>query len=494
MRTWIWTFIVFVAAVALALVLREHSGNVLIVAPPWHVSFSITFGVIGLIVLFFAFYVLLRLVSWLTGSPERFKIWRSRRAEKRDQELLQNGWISVLEGRYAQAEKELSKLLAKTRSNTSKVVAGLASAQASQYLGEYQRRDESLEAAKKSAGDDPRLKLAFATAAADMYLEQGQIQEAIDLLQPVQDASSRHFQATRLLLRAYKQQGNYERVYELTRLLLRRSAIDKTEALRYIEYAATCRIAAADTEQFKVIWGDLRAEEKQLSAVALAAAEHLAKDEKHEEISRILEAAIQQNPNPELYSAYANCPQELYSRRLSKAEQWLQKTPHDPALLATLGRLCIIGQLWGQAEHYLKRSMKERNDLRIHALLGQLYDALGRQDEAIYHWRVAALTAGTLPIMSPRRLLPAADLKADPTLVDGHLPEAPVIEDNSRPIAASAVDSSVFAAPAPMPSRQAVPTTESTTGSNEHEEYFDSAPLPGVDMDIITDDRRRSND
>lgn len=494
MRTWIWTFIVFVAAVALALVLREHSGNVLIVAPPWHVSFSITFGVIGLIVLFFAFYVLLRLVSWLTGSPERFKIWRSRRAEKRDQELLQNGWISVLEGRYAQAEKELSKLLAKTRSNTSKVVAGLASAQASQYLGEYQRRDESLEAAKKSAGDDPRLKLAFATAAADMYLEQGQIQEAIDLLQPVQDASSRHFQATRLLLRAYKQQGNYERVYELTRLLLRRSAIDKTEALRYIEYAATCRIAAADTEQFKVIWSDLRAEEKQLPAVALAASEHLIKDEKHEEISRILEAAIQHNPNPELYSAYANCPQELYSRRLSKAEQWLQKTPHDPALLATLGRLCIIGQLWGQAEHYLKRSMKERNDLRIHALLGQLYDALGRQDEAIYHWRVAALTAGTLPIMSPRRLLPAADLKADPTLVDGHLPEAPVIEDNSRPIAASAVDSSVFAAPAPKPSRQALPTTESTTGSNEHEEYFDSAPLPGVDMDIITDDRRRSND
>lgn len=494
MKTWIWTFIVFVAAVALALVLRDHSGNVLIVAPPWHVSFSITFGVIGLIVLFFAFYVLLRLLSWLTGSPERFKIWRFRRAEKRDQELLQNGWISVLEGRYAQAEKELSKLLSKTRSNTSKVVAGLASAQASQYLGEFQRRDESLEAAKKSAGDEPRLKLAFATAAAEMYLEQGQTQAAIDLLQPVQDASSRHFQATRLLLRAYKQQDNYERVYELTRLLLRRSAIDKSEALIYIEYAATRRLKAADTEQFKAIWNDLRAEEKQLSEVALAAAERLAGLGKDEEISRILEAAIQQAPEPELYSAYANCPQELYSRRLSKAEQWLQKTPHDPALLAALGRLCIVGQLWGQAEHYLKRSMKVRNDLRIHALLGQLYDALGRQDEAIYHWRIAALTAGALPVMSPNRLLPAADLKADPTLVDGHLPEAPVIADNSRPIAASAVDSSVFATSAPKRSVSPVAAADSVSAPLEHEEYFDSAPIPGVDMDMIADDRHRSKD
>ena len=63
MKTWIWTCIVFVAAVALALVLRDHNGNVLIVAPPWHVSFSITFGVIALIAGFFGFYALLRLLS-----------------------------------------------------------------------------------------------------------------------------------------------------------------------------------------------------------------------------------------------------------------------------------------------------------------------------------------------------------------------------------------------------------------------------------------------
>lgn len=489
MKTWIWTFIVFVAAVALALVLRDHSGNVLIVAPPWHISFSITFAVIGLIVLFFSFYALLRLLSWLTGSPERFKIWRQRRAEKRDQGLLQNGWISVLEGRYAQAEKELSKLQSKTRSKTSKVVAGLAAAQASQYLNEYQRRDESLQAAQKNAGDDPRLKLAYATAAAEMYLEHNQAQAAIDLLQPVQDASSRHFHATRLLLKAYRQQEDYERVYELTRLLLRRSAIDKNEALDYIEYSAAKRIEAADLEQFKTIWNDLRTEEKSLVSVALAAAQLLSAHDKHDEVARILEPAIQQKPAPELLSAYARCPQECYSRRLSKAEEWLQKHPQDPALLAALGRLCITGQLWGQAEHYLKRSMKVRNDLRIHALLGQLYDVLGRQDEAIYHWRIAALTAGALPIMPPNRLLPAADLNADPTLVDGHLPDEPLIADNTRPIAASAVDSSVFEDSEPVAYQASTPDTDS---HDEH--YFDSAPIPGVDVSMTSDDSHRSRD
>lgn len=447
MRAWIWTFIVFVAAVALAVFLRDHNGNVLIVAPPWHISFSITFGVLGVLASFVALYALLRLLSWLTGSPERFKIWRIRRAEQRDQHLLQNGWISVLEGRYAQAEKELSKLLAKSRSKTAKVVAGLAAAQASQQLGEHQRRDDALHLAHKNAGNDTRLKLVYVTATADMYLNEGQVQAAIDLLQPVQEADTRNFQATRLLLRAYKQKDDYERVYELARLLLRRSAIDKAEALHYIEYAAAKRIsAAAGPEQFKVIWSDLRTEEKNSVLVALAAAQFLGQLERYDEVAKILESALQQHFVPELLSAYASCPESHYSRRLSKAEGWLQKYPQDPALLAALGRLCITGQLWGQAEHYLNRSMKIRNDLRIHALLGQLYDALGREDEAVHHWRIAALALGALPVMPPTRLLPVADFGNDPTLVDGHVLEELEAQEQkqSLPVAASAVDSTVF--------------------------------------------------
>ena len=490
MRTWIWTFLVFVAAVALALVLREHGGNVLIIAPPWHISFSITFSVIALIALFFVFYMLLNGLSWLTGSPGRFRLWRHRRAERRDQDLLQTGWIHILEGRSAQAEKELTKLLAKSKSRKTKLVAGLASARASQDLAEYQRRDEALHVAQQNAGDDPQLKLAYATAAAEMYLEQGLAQQAIDLLQPVQDASSRHFQATRLLLRAYRQLDNPERVYELTRVLLRRSAIDKKQALDYIEYAAARRIQLANEEQFKSIWGDLRTEEKTRQQVALAAGQWLTQAGKLDEAARVLEAAIQQEPEPELLNLYASTTAEQYKRRLTKAEEWLQRHPNNPALLVTLGRLCVLGQLWGQAEHYFKRSMAIRNDLRIHALLGQLYDVLERPDEAIQHWRIAAATAGALPIMAPQRLLPAADLQDDPTLVDGALPEDTTYVDTTRPVAASAVAAAVFAAAEPL--AQAEPP-EATPESNEDAEhqYFDTAPIPGVDVSMTSDGTHR---
>src|SRR3546814_20635438 len=122
-----------------------------------------------------------------------------------------------------------------TRSLPRKVLAGLASARASHYLGDYARRDEALEFARVSAGTDPRLKDAAATVAAEMYLDQNRPQDALVLLQPLQDANSRYFNATRLLLRAHRQLPTHDRVYELTRLLLSSGVLDRMPAMPIIE-------------------------------------------------------------------------------------------------------------------------------------------------------------------------------------------------------------------------------------------------------------------
>ncbi|KAG1301638.1 hypothetical protein G6F63_016794 [Rhizopus arrhizus] len=51
--------------------------------------------------------------------------------------------------------------------------------------------------------------------------------------------------------------------------------------------------------------------------------------------------------------------------------------------------LCLNGQLWGQAERYLLRSLSRRSDAQTHALLGSLYDRLDRPADAVRHWRLA---------------------------------------------------------------------------------------------------------
>src|SRR5690606_40820605 len=140
MRTWFWTIAVFVAAVALALVLRDHSGNVVIVAQPWRIELSLTLAVLLLAGLFVLFHFILRVFAWVGERPERFRSWRMRRSVRRDQEALESGWINVLEGRYGNADKDFTRVLTRTRSDKRKVLAGLASAHANHYLGEYTQR------------------------------------------------------------------------------------------------------------------------------------------------------------------------------------------------------------------------------------------------------------------------------------------------------------------------------------------------------------------
>src|SRR3546814_7544301 len=62
---------------------------------------------------FVILYIVLRVLAWISGGPERFRSWRSLRSQKREHELLENGWINVLEGRYRSEEhtSELQSLM-----------------------------------------------------------------------------------------------------------------------------------------------------------------------------------------------------------------------------------------------------------------------------------------------------------------------------------------------------------------------------------------------
>ncbi len=496
MRAWIWTLILFVAAVALALVLHDHSGNVIINIPPWQISFSITFAVLAIFALCLLVYVVLRFLGWISGSPERYRIWRRHRAQQRDQQLLQRGWLALLDGRLGLAEKELTKLHHKSKAKETRLIAALTAARVLQQQNNIHGRNDYLAKAKALTGHDNRFKVAYATAAAELYIRNNEPEQAVELLQPIQDATTRHFHATRLLLRAQYMLHNYQQVYDLTRILLRRSAISQDEAMRYLDIAVVHLIQQANEQEFKNLWSDLRGDERVRPDIAVAAAQKWLWLDNPNEAGRVLEAALTVHLHPVLLNEYGKVSAEHYARRLSKAEEWLKKDPDNPDLLALLGQLCFKGQLWGQSEHYLKRSMAIRDDMRIHALLGSLYNAIGRTQEAIQHWKSSAEVAGSMPAIYPRMVLPAADTEADPRY--GAAAFAAVAPSNpidaasqpiqpEAPIAASAAYEGEVDTES-QPSAQSTQPEESTRfadyqaaqDDNDPHQYFDTAPIPGI--------------
>src|SRR3546814_1714685 len=108
----------------------------------------------------------------------------------------------------------------------------------------------------------------------------------------ISDWSSDVCSSALLLLRAHRQLRNHDRVYELTRLLLRRGILEKSEALQLIETSTAARLQAGGPEGFKAIWGDLKSDERTLPDIALAGAGIQQAQGNIDEASRILETAL----------------------------------------------------------------------------------------------------------------------------------------------------------------------------------------------------------
>src|SRR5690606_14661665 len=160
--------------------------------------------------------------------------------------------------------------------------------------------------------------------------------------------------------------------------------------------------------------------------------------------------------------------------------------PSNPDLLAALGNLCLTGKLWGQGERYLLRSMELRSDVLVHALLGNLYDRLGRPEEAARHWRLASGVAGALPVLAADSQLPAADTRQDPVRLEAELEQeladAPVEVTGAHAVFFEGLPeddvADTNAKPVPV-----YPTKE----DESVDEYFDSAPIPGVEVEYTSD-------
>jgi len=490
MRTWFWTLLLTTLAVGCAVKLQELGGNVLVFVGHTRIQVSLAFVVLAILLSFVLLYVCLRLLVWLTEIPLRIREWHLRRLVRRDHELLELGWTELLEGRYAKAEKDLTKVVGRSRNVSQQVLAALSAARAAHAMSEFDRRDKLLEQAEAKAANDVPLRDAVAAAAADLLLDQGFAQQALDRLAPLQAKGARHLHTMRLLLRAYRQLNQHDQVFALARTLNRRSALSDVEATQLIELSAAARIRESmDNGKWREVWKDLSIAEKALPEIALAAAVAFESIGELDEASKVLEQSLAVTFDSRILAAYARAEPSQTARRLLKAEAWLASKPHDAELLMTLGMLCLAGQIWGQAEHYLQRSLKQRENSRVHALLGSLYDRLGRKEEAASQWRRATNVASSLPAILEDSVLPAADTRNDPDFLEGEvwdeLHDFDSMYRERRDVELTSESSASVTSTSPV-------TEVSASRYDADDEFFDSVPVAGLGQPATVTDINRA--
>src|SRR5512134_1450981 len=92
-------------AAAIALIVQIDAGNVAFLVPPYRIDVSLNLFIVALVLLLAAVYWIARAVQKMADFPEQVRMYRARREEVGGQQALIDAAKSLLEGRFARAEK-----------------------------------------------------------------------------------------------------------------------------------------------------------------------------------------------------------------------------------------------------------------------------------------------------------------------------------------------------------------------------------------------------
>src|SRR5512145_3039079 len=104
MRFAIWSVVLAVLAVGIALLARQSDGYVVIVASPYRIELSLNLLVVLVFAGYFAFHFLARLVETVLAIPARVRAYRAARARARERSALNDALLAFFQGRFASAE------------------------------------------------------------------------------------------------------------------------------------------------------------------------------------------------------------------------------------------------------------------------------------------------------------------------------------------------------------------------------------------------------
>lgn len=404
------------AAALVALILRVDAGNVAFFVHPYRVDLSLNLFVVALLLVLAVVYWTARAVQKMVDFPQQVRLYRVRREEIGSQQALIEAIKSLLEGRFARAEK--SARAAQSASATAGVAA-LIGARAAHRMQEYERRDEWL----SKAESDTALQTARLVTSAEMWSEHRENELALEAIGRLQGSGSRHIHAMRIALNANLQSGRWDDALKTVRALDKRKALHPLLArkLKLAIYREQLGAAGHDAATLEHAWRALPADDRRIPEVALEAARRFNASGRGALAADVIEESLSDSPMKwdslagPLLDEYARANALSARDQIERVEKWLQQAAGDSSLravlLRTAGLICLREQLWGKAKEYLSDSVSLQPHPASFLALARLAEALGDEQAAAVQFRAAAVAYSELP---PPVDTPAASLRAGP--------------------------------------------------------------------------------
>lgn len=373
MRYAIWALGALVIGAFGAHFLLKDRGYVLISFVGYNIEMSVPVLVLGLVLLYAAVRMALRLWRAPRQLGQALADHRARRAGTR----LARGLIHMTEGDYQRGERLLTEGLG---GNDSKLVNYLMAAQAAEAQGSAERRDEWLNLARQT---EPRAWAAVLLTQAELQLKAHDYQAAIATLRRIEERNPEHGAALALLTETWLATRDRRHLREiLPRLARSKLPPEKLAPLLADALEAMRHDPEFDLERLKQVWAPLPIGLRRRPELVRARALLLDRLGRGDEAVRSLTAALKRSWDRRLVKAFGDVRGTDPLKQLRLAEDWLRTHDEDATLLLTAAKLSMVNELWGKARSYLESSLGIEPEPASWALLGELLDQLGESEAA----------------------------------------------------------------------------------------------------------------
>ena len=386
LKRWIFKLLLLaVVALAAVMAVREYPGLVMVRFLDWTVETTLWFAVVVLIVLVVAVYYLVRFLRGLLRLPDALHDRSVNRRHAKSRRQLTEGLIDLAEGRFAQAEQHLMRMVVYS---DSPLVHYLAAARAAQLQGKHEERDSYLKAAHEAS---PDAELAVGVTQAELQLAHHQTEQALATLSHLHSIAPRHDHVTRLLARAYRELEDWKALAGILPDLRKRKLFDASRLREYeidgyrglLEKTGTSEQALRET--WKGLPKNLQSDAEMLRLyLDLLARNHWSGGNVEQRVVSVLEKQWDNG----LIEAYGRYEASDPDAQLTRAEAWLDDFGHNEQLLLALGRIALRARLWGKAQGYLEASIGARPTPAACLALAELLEQqLEQPDQAMRYYQ-----------------------------------------------------------------------------------------------------------
>ncbi|MFP3515681.1 heme biosynthesis protein HemY [Pseudomonas sp. SIMBA_077] len=379
-RLYVIVFLLVAAAACVGLAISEDAGYVLVAYKNFRYESSLWASLAALVIVWLVIWGIKLLVELFTVSTGLVNPWSRRNRSRRVQLAIEQGQMDLAEGRWASAQKHLTRAAEAERQP---LLFYIGAARAANELGRYEESDNLLERALEH---QPQAELAIALSHAQLQVDRADTEGALNTLNAMHQRHPHNVQVLRQLQRLHQQRGDWA---ALIRLLpeLRKDKVLPTQELAELERRAwgqNLGLAAqretdaeAALQSLTLAWQQLTSAQRQEPTLVLAYAEQLRQLGAQSEAEEVLRGTLKRTYDSHLVRLYGLLRGSDPAKQLNTAEGWLKAHPADASLLLTLGRLCLQNSLWGKARDYLESSLNLERNPETCAELARLLAQLG---------------------------------------------------------------------------------------------------------------------